>query len=257
VTVTTAPPDAKAERETGTMTLFEHLAELRTRVIICLAAVCLGAVVAWFFYGDALHFMVHPYQEYLKHHPSKDVTEGNLVTSGPIEGFTTRLKVTIYAGVLASAPVILWELWRFITPALHKNEKRYVIPFVTAAVVLFASGVTTAIIVFPKALDWLISVSGPGVVPFFSPSKYLTLYLAMCLIFGGIFMYPILLVSLELAGIVPSTTWRKWRRMAIVIMAVVAAVATPSNDPFSFLALWVPMVVLYELSIIVGRLLKK
>ena len=246
-----------SEEELGKMTLFEHLAELRQRLIIAVAAVVIGTVVAWFFYNSILRFMTHPYHQFLLHHHEKDITNGNLVTNGPLEGFTTRLKVSIYGGIALAAPILFWELWRFITPGLRKNEKRYALPFVSAAVVLFAAGVTTAILVFPKALTWLIDVSGTGVVPLFSPSRYLTLYVSMCLVFGAVFMYPLVVVFLQLSGVVPSKTWRRWRRVAIVVLCLVAAVITPSSDPFSFLALAVPMLILYELSIITGRVLHK
>jgi len=245
------------DEDRGTMTLFEHLAELRTRLLISIAAVVVGSTVAWFFYPEAVRFMSHPYREFVAHHPSKNITKGSLVTRGPLEGFTTRLKVTVYGGIALACPVVFWELWRFITPGLHKNEKRYVIPFVASAVVLFAGGIATAILIFPKALTWLIDVSGPGIVPQFSPSQYFSLYVAMCLIFGAVFMYPLVLVFLELVGAVPSKTWRRWRRPAIVIICLVAAVITPSSDPFSFLAMSIPMLVLYEVAILVGRLLKK
>lgn len=239
------------------MTLFEHLAELRHRLIITIAAIAAGTIIAWFFYDDAVRFMIHPYHVFLAHHRAKNVSNGNLITSGPLEGFTTRLKVCVYGGIALAAPVVFWQLWRFITPALYKNEKKYIVPFVTAAVVLFAGGVATAIAVFPKALTWLIDVSGTDVAPFFSPTRYFTLYVAMCLIFGLVFMYPIVVVSLELVGAVPSSTWRRWRRPAIVVICLVAAVITPSSDPFSFLAMAVPMLVFYEVSIVIGRLLKK
>ena len=250
-------PATPADGELGNMTLFEHLAELRRRLIIAFAAIALGTVVAWFFYDEAIRFMLHPYHAFLAHHRAKDVSNGNLVTSGPLEGFTTRLKVSVYGGTALASPVVFWELWRFITPGLYKNEKRYIVPFVAAAVVLFAGGVATAVAVFPKALTWLIDVSGTGVVPLFSPTRYFTLYVAMCLIFGLVFMYPLVVVFLELVGVVPSSTWRRWRRPAIVVICLVAAVITPSSDPFSFLAMAVPMLVFYEVSIIVGRLLKK
>jgi sec-independent protein translocase protein TatC len=245
------------DEERGTMTLFEHLAELRTRLLISIAAVVVGSTVAWFFYPEAVRFMLHPYRQFLAHHPSKNISIGSLVTRGPLEGFTTRLKVSVYCGMALACPVVFWELWRFITPGLHKNEKRYLVPFVGSAVVLFAGGIATAILIFPKALTWLIDVSGPGIVPLFSPSQYFSLYVAMCLIFGAVFMYPLVLVFLELVGAVPSKTWRRWRRPAIVIICLVAAVITPSSDPFSFLAMSIPMLVLYEVAILVGRLLKK
>ena len=98
-------------------------------------------------------------------------------------------------------------------------------------------GVGTAILVWPKALDWLISASGTGVAPLFTPSGYVHIYVLICLVFGAVFLYPIIVVFLMISGVVPTTKWRKWRRPAIVILCAVAAVVTPSNDPFSFLAL--------------------
>jgi sec-independent protein translocase protein TatC len=246
-----------ADSDAGRMTLYEHLAELRKRIVISIVAILVGAMIGWFLYNHILHFMLEPYASFVRHHPSKNITNGQLVTNGPLEGFTTRLKVSAYMGLALASPVILWELWRFITPGLHHNEKRYAVPFVLSAVVLFAMGVTTAVLIFPKAIDFLISVSGNGVVPLFSPSKYFTLYILMCVIFGMVFLYPILLMFLMLSGVVPSRKWRKWRRPAIVVIAAVAAIVTPSSDPFSLMAMAIPMYVFYEASIVLGRILKK
>lgn len=257
----TERPDAAEEppeKDLGSMTIYEHLAELRTRLLISVLAVVVATVVMWFFYSRLIDFMEHPYCQYVRHHPSKSIVGAcQLYITGPLEGFTTRLKVSGYAGIVLSSPVILWELWRFITPGLHKNEKKYIIPFVASAVLLFAAGVTTAVLVFPKAIDWLIGVSGHGVVPLFNPSSYFTLYALMAVIFGVVFLYPLVVVFLEIAGVVPSAKWRAWRRPAIIVMVVVAAVITPSSDPFSFLAMAVPMLVFYEASIILGRILGK
>ncbi|HEX4863881.1 MAG TPA: twin-arginine translocase subunit TatC [Acidimicrobiales bacterium] len=246
-----------SEEELGKMTLFEHLGELRHRLLIAFAAIAAGTIVAWFFYDDAIRFMLHPYHDFLLHHRAKDISNGNLITTGPLEGFTTRLKVSAYGGFALASPVVFWQVWRFVTPGLYKNEKRYIVPFVASAVLLFAGGVATAILVFPKALTWLIDVSGSGIVPLFSPTRYFTLYVAMCMVFGGVFIYPLLVVFLQIVGVVPSATWRRWRRPAIVVICLVAAVVTPSSDPFSFLAMAVPMLLFYEAAIVVGRLLKK
>jgi sec-independent protein translocase protein TatC len=245
------------DEELGTMTLLEHLAELRNRLLISVIAVLVFAVAMWFLYDHVIHFMEEPYCNFIRHHRSKGVSGCKLVTNGPLEGVSTRIKICGYGGLTLAAPVWLWEVWRFITPGLHKNEKRYIVPFVSSAVILFAMGVTVAILVFPKALQWLIDVGGTGVVPLFSPSKYFTLYALMCVIFGAVFTYPLFLVFLEIAGIVPSATWRRWRRPAIVVICIVAAVITPSSDPFSFLAMAIPMLIFYEASIILGRILHK
>jgi sec-independent protein translocase protein TatC len=199
--------------------------------------------------------MTEPYRTFFAHH--KHLVTPELVISSPTEGFTTRLKVSMYIGLALAAPVWLFQAWMFVTPGLKQNEKRYVVPFVLSALTLFSMGVVTAILVWPKALNWLIGASGNGVAPLFSPAGYVSLYVLVCLVFGGVFLYPIVVVFLMIARVVPSTKWRKWRRPAIVALCAVAAVVTPSNDPFTFLGMAVPMVLLYEISIIVGRLLKR
>jgi sec-independent protein translocase protein TatC len=206
-------------------------------------------------YNPVLHFMTEPYRAFYEHH--RGLISPNLVISSPLEGFTTRLKVSCYIGVALAAPVWLWQVWRFITPGLKKNEKRYALPFVGSALALFTMGVGVAILVWPKALNWLIGASGKGVSPLFSPAGYVNLYLLVCLVFGLVFLYPTIVVGLMLSGVVPSAKWRKWRRPAIVVLCVVAAAVTPSNDPFTFLGMAIPMLLFYELSIIVGRVMGK
>jgi len=249
------PGEVERDDSGGSMTLFEHLAELRKRLLICCVAVVITSVAGYFLYNPVLHFMTAPYRSF--YHSHKDMITQDLVISSPTEGFTTRLKVSMYIGVALAAPVWLWEVWRFITPGLRKNEKRYAVPFVVSALFLFSLGVTTAIFIWPKALNWLINASGSSVAPLFTPSGYVHIYVLICLVFGLVFLYPILVVFLMISGVVPSAKWRKWRRVAIVVLCGVAAVVTPSNDPFSFLALAIPMVLFYEISIIIGRLLKK
>jgi sec-independent protein translocase protein TatC len=239
-----------------TMTLVEHLTELRRRAIISITAVALATVIAFFFYNQVLHFMAEPYRSSLRRH-HLGFFGGRLVVSGPLEGFATRLKVSGYLGLAAALPVVLWELWRFVTPGLHRRERRYAVPFIAASLVLFAAGCAMAVAVWPKALDFLIGVGGHNVVPLYSPARYVSLYALACLAFGVTFQFPVLLVALELTGVVPSRKLRRWRRPAIVVIALVAAVATPSNDPFSFLAMAVPLYFFYEVSILIARLLKK
>ncbi|HTV10545.1 MAG TPA: twin-arginine translocase subunit TatC [Acidimicrobiales bacterium] len=247
--------EGEHDGEGGRMTLFEHLAELRKRVLICAGAIVLTSIAGYFLYNPVLRFMTEPYRAFVHHH--KNMVTGDLVISSPVEGFTTRIKVSLYIGLALAAPVWLWEMWRFITPGLKRNEKRYAVPFVLSALFLFSLGVLTAVLVWPKALNWLISASGSGVAPLFSPSGYVSLYLLVCLVFGAVFLYPIVVMFLMLARIVPSAKWRKWRRPAIVVLCAVAAIVTPSNDPFTFLGMAVPMLLFYEISIIIGRLLKR
>ncbi|MBO0730802.1 MAG: twin-arginine translocase subunit TatC [Acidimicrobiaceae bacterium] len=241
----------------GTMPLLGHLGELRRRLLISVAALAVASTVAWFSYDHAVAFMLGPYRSFLRHHANLNISKGQLVTTAPLEGFTTRLKVSVSMGAIAALPVWLWQVWRFITPGLYQTERRYAGRFLASALVLFGGGVATAIAVFPKGISWLISVSGTGVAPLFSPSRYFGLYTLCCLVFGLAFIYPVVLVFLQLIGAVTSARLRKWRRYAIILIVAAASVITPSGDPFSFLALAVPLVIFYEASIIVGRLLNK
>jgi sec-independent protein translocase protein TatC len=248
--------DGTGDGDDAKMTLLEHLAELRKRVLIMALSVVVTSIAGWFLYEPVLSFVHESYKNFCHAHPGKLIS-CNFLVLGPTEGFLTRLKIASYIGIALAAPVWLWEIWRFITPGLTKNEKKYAIPFVVSACLLFSMGVATAVLIWPRALTWLIDVAGPSVTTGYSLTSYVSLYLLVCLVFGGVFLYPIAVVFLMIAGVVPSKTWRKWRRVAIVLICVVAAVVTPSNDPFTFLALAIPMMVFYEGSILLGRILKK
>src|SRR5437764_9688419 len=239
------------------MSLVDHLREVRRPVVICAIAVSVGAVAAFFLYNQVLHFLRQPYCEALAHRHLENEGPGcNLVITDPLEGFTTRLKVSGYLGLFLASPIVLWQMWRFITPGLHKREKKYAIPFIISSVLLFALGGVVAILTFPKALDFLIGVSGQGVATFFSPGRYIGLYVLVIAAFGLAFEFPIVLVFLELAGVVPSKRLKQWRRPAIVVIFIVAAVITPSQDPYSLFGMAIPMCIFYELSILLGRILK-
>ncbi|HEX2274822.1 MAG TPA: twin-arginine translocase subunit TatC [Acidimicrobiales bacterium] len=231
------------------MSLVEHLTELRRRLIISVVALAVGGLVAFLLYERILDFLISPYEE---------VTgKTTLVITDPLEGFATRLKISAYGGFFLASPVVLWQIWRFITPGLHKKEKRYAVPFILASIVLFLCGVGVAFLTFEPALRFLVGVGGNDLETFFTPSKYLSLITLMIVAFGIAFEFPILLVFLQLAGVVPSRRLRKWRRPAVVIIVGVAALITPSGDPYSLFAMAAPMYLFYEGAILVGRLLKK
>jgi sec-independent protein translocase protein TatC len=236
----------------GRMTMIEHLVELRSRIIKCAIAIAVGAVLAWLLYPWIFDILLRPYDQIAK---DKTITDGRLLQTDPLEGFAVRLKIATYGGIAFAMPVILWQIWRFVTPGLYKHEKRYALPFLLSAVTLFAMGAGIAYWTLPKALNWLIGVGGANLVTGFSPSKYFQLILYMMLAFGIGFEFPILLIFLQMAGIVSNEWLRKYRRHAIVTVTIVVAVATPSNDPISMLALAVPMCLFYEIAIIVGRLM--
>jgi sec-independent protein translocase protein TatC len=231
------------------MTLVEHLIELRRRLIISVIAVAAGMVVVTFFYDALFDWLLRPYCEISD--------ECGLLQTDPLEGFAVRIKVTGYAGVAVAMPVLLWQLWRFVSPGLYENEKRYAIPFVATALALFVTGAGLAYWTLPRALDFLGTIGGENLTQFYSPNSYFQLITYMMVAFGIGFEFPILLVFLQLAGILDTDTLRRGRRYAIVLITILVAVITPSGDPYSLLALTVPMVLFYELAIIIGRVINK
>ncbi|HAP75460.1 MAG TPA: twin-arginine translocase subunit TatC [Acidimicrobiaceae bacterium] len=245
-------PNAKTPDDR--MTLTEHLAELRTRIIRSLLAIVLGVIIILAFYDQVLDFMRRPYEELCKTNPNLNC---ELQFIGPLEGFTTRLSISTYGGIIIAMPVLLWQLWRFIVPALHAKEKKYAIPFIVSSIVLFAFGATVAYFTLTPALDFLISWAGEDVQANFQVSKYVSLFGLMVAAFGVAFLFPVLLVFLQLVGVLtPQTLLRQWR-YALVIIFVIAAVITPSGDPYSMMALALPMSIFYLISVVIGRIAQK
>ena len=231
------------------MPVVQHLTELRNRLIVSVAALAVGAVVGFALYEPILRWLLGPYVT---------VTgSSTLFITDPLEGFSTRLKVSGYTGVVLAMPVVLWQLWRFVTPGLHRRERRLAVPFVASAVGLFTLGAGLAFWTLPKALEFLVDIGGENLETIFSPGKYLGLVTFMMLAFGLAFEFPVVLVFLQLARILSSRKLRDWRRPVAVGIFVFVAIVTPSQDPYSLFALAVPMYVFYELSIVAGRLLKR
>ena len=245
----------KKDDPAGTMSVVEHLRELRDRVVWSLIAIAIGAVVCFIFFGPIIHLMVQPYRDATV---SKVFPNGKpLVFTQPLEAFMTRIKVAAYGGFILASPVVFFHLWRFITPGLNPKEKKYAIPFVTASVILFAGGSLVAIITFPKALSFLLGIGGKDIDALLSAGSYLTLVFLMILAFGVSFEFPIVMMFLLLAHIITTQQLRKVRRFAFLGIVIFAAVITPSQDPISLFAMAVPMYILYEASILIGRLLKR
>ncbi len=238
------------------MTLLEHLSELRRRLIISVLAFVGGAIICYLFYDQILTFLEHPYHiACATHHHS--YCSGNLSNLAPLQGFTTRLNVCAYGGIVIGLPIILWQLWKFVTPGLKANERRYALPFVVATVTLFVLGGATAYLIYPKGLTWLLQQSGPNVSSLVSVQSYIDLICLLIVVFGAAFEFPAILVGLELAGVLKSATLRRVRRYAFLGIVIVSAVATPSSDVFSMVALVVPLTIFYEASILIGKALGK
>jgi sec-independent protein translocase protein TatC len=237
--------DTKATEE-GRMTLWEHLAELRSRLIKAIVAICLGAVVGWFLYPWVFDVLTNPL-----HHAEKSAI---IIAGSPIAPLLTRIKIAGYVGIIIAMPVLVWQLWRFITPGLYPHEKRYAVPFTAGAVVFFALGALVAYVSLLPTLEFLNAVGGSNIKPVYNIGDYLKLVVLMMIIFGAGFEFPVLLVALEIAGVITPRQLSQARRWVIVGIVVVSAVITPSSDPISMFALAIPLYLFYELAIVFGWL---
>jgi sec-independent protein translocase protein TatC len=244
----------RASSEQG-MTLVEHLSELRHRLIICVVAVGLGMLAGFILYPQIFDVLIQPYKDIAGSHPT--IGGGRLLQTDPLEGFSIRMRTSVYAGVGFAMPVLLWQIWRFVSPGLYANEKRYAVPFVVSALVLFVLGATLAYFTLPRAFDFLIDIGGEGFVTGYTAGKYFRLITYMMLAFGIGFEFPIVLIFFQMAGIVETNTLRRARRFAIVGICILVAVITPSGDPISMLMLSVPMVLFYEIAILIGAFIAK
>ncbi|MFM8908152.1 MAG: twin-arginine translocase subunit TatC [Actinomycetota bacterium] len=245
---------ARTRRHANDMTIMQHLAELRTRLVMSLLAIAVGAIALLIAYEPVLNFLVSPYRD-LCDSRARLNCDGSLYALGPIDGFSARMRIAAWGGVVIALPVVLWNIWRFIVPALTKREKRYSYFFVASSVVLFAVGALLAYWTLDRALEFLIGWSGADVTQNYQISKYVNLVVLMMLSFGVGFLSPVLLVFLQLVEVVtPRTLITQWR-YAIVIIFVVAAVITPSGDPISLWAVGVPLTVLYLGAVGIGAVL--
>ena len=239
---------------TGEMPLMEHLGELRDRIIKVAVAVTVGAIAGWFLYPIMFDALLDPYCSI----QGVDNADCRLLQTEPLETFSVRLKMAGYAGIAMAMPVILWQIWRFITPGLHKHEKRYAVPFVVSALALFILGAGLAYWSLPKAIEFLIDVGGDdNFITQFRPAPYFQLVTYMMLAFGVGFEFPVVLVFLQLVGLIKPETLRNSRRYAIVAIVVIVAVLTPSGDPYTLTILSIPMYLFYEASIVVGAVVTR
>ena len=239
-----------APAASGAMTLVEHLAELRSRIVKAVLALIVGAAIGFLLYQPVLELLVDPYCQVKADHGGGSC---RLVVTDPLESFSIRLKLSSYLGLVLALPVVLWQLWRFVTPGLHPTERRYAVPFVVTSVVLFILGAGLALWMFPKTLDFLAAFGGEDLELLYTPGRYLGLLTMMMLIFGLAFELPVLLVALQAARVLHWRQLARWRRYAAVAIVVIDAVITPSGDPVTLLAMAIPMYGFYEAAILIGR----
>lgn len=224
----------------------EHLDELRTRLFRIIVYVALAGIIAWFwFYEPVLRLLTTPLYEAMREHK----VPGQPISRAIGEFFFLKLKVSALLALMIASPLILWELWRFVSPGLHPHERKpfkFVFPF---AIFLFCTGATLSYLILPKALDWFLSYQVEGVALLPGLSDYMLFVVKMCGAFGLGFELPVVLMFAGKIGLVNAKLMRRYWRQAIVVIMLAAAVLTPSNDPFSMMLMATPMALLYLLSI--------
>lgn len=222
------------------LTIFQHLDELRKRLIISLLSVSVGAVACYFFSDGLIHFFLRPL----------GAQAGPLYFFSPSEAFLLKVKVSIFAGFVAAFPVVASQIWLFISPALYPNEKKALIPLVALTSFLFLAGSAFCFwVVLPPALQFLIGMQSDVLRPMISTGEYISFLSGMVLAFGIAFNLPVFIMAAVSFGFVKRGQLVKYRRHAIVIIFIAAAAMTPGPDIASQLFLAVPLVVLYELSV--------
>jgi sec-independent protein translocase protein TatC len=230
------------------MTLTEHLGELRTRIIVCAAVFTVVSIIAFIFFKPIIDFMLNPLcsvsPKYLGPQGCKPIFVSAL------EPFSIRLKVAAMTAIVLTSPVWLYQVWAFVTPGLTSKERGYAVPFVATSVFLFSLGAVFAYLTLPTGLNFLLSLGSGELVAFMRADNYFNFVGFMLFGFGATFELPLLLFFLGLIGVVKVEDLRKQRRVAIVVIAFLAAVVTPSQDPYTMLAMALPLWLFYEITIL-------
>jgi sec-independent protein translocase protein TatC len=245
-------PRAKRAPE-ARMSLGEHIRELRSRLLRSALAILVGAIVGFVFFGEIWSILREPFCRVHVHDQLSQNGCGSLVFSSVFDPILWHFKVALITGVVLGSPVWLYQIWAFVTPGLRNKERRYAMAFVGTALPLFLAGATLAYFVMSKGLHLLLAFAPKGTIALISIDHYLSYALAMLLMFGAAFDVPLLVVMLNFVGVLSYARLKKSRRLSIFLVFVFAAVATPSGDPFTMLALGVPLLVLLEVATQIAR----
>ena len=222
------------------MTLVGHLGELRRRIVISVIALVAGTLVAYFFVDELMKFVTDP--------------AGKLYFMSPAEGFFSYLKLAVFAGFMLALPVVLWQVWAFVAPALTSGEKKWAIIMVPGSVLLFFSGVAFAyLLVWPAAIKFFLGFGSESLQPMLSLGQYLSFLISFILPFGIIFNLPLGLLIAAKMGIISSAFLAKQRRIMVVVAFIAGGIITPTPDVFTQSMIALPIIVLYEVGYFIVR----
>lgn len=245
----------KQKPPAGTMTMMQHLGELRTRLVLSFVVFVSVSIATFFFYEPIFAAMKDPYCDLPARLLPNEGCDLNFfkVTSA----FVFRLKLTALVALAVTSPFWLYQLYAFVVPALTSKEKRYTVPFILSASTLFLIGTAFAYLSMPTALRFLIGIGGEDLNPILGAEEYLNFIGFMLLGFGIAFELPLVLIFLGLVGVVSVEQLRHQRRLAVVGITALAAIVTPSTDPYTMLLMAIPLYGFYEITIIVLRLVNR
>lgn len=225
----------------GEQPITAHLIELRTRLFKVAIALIAGSIVAFIFREQLFAIIIDPYE--------RVVTDRDLVFFRPTEAFSLFMRLSLFGGFILASPIVIWQIWAFIAPALTKREKRIAIPVVLILVVLFVSGIWFGYWSLQRGLGFLLDFAGDQLEPTIGGDYYLSFALRFLLVFGVAFEFPVFLYALAVIGVVDYPMLSKGRRWAVLAIVTIGAVVTPSGDPLTLLLLSGPLYVLYEITI--------
>ena len=247
------PPEAPIEPEGDVKaSFFEHLKELRKRLLRAVLGIAVGMCAVGFFAERLFRWVMLPVLRSLPQNQQQ------LHYTSYIEPFMVYLKVALYGGAFVAAPYVLWQVWLFIAPGLYKRERRIVVPFLASGTLLFYGGAAFCyFLVMPAAFPALAAIAGDDMRPILTMTEQLSLVLAMLLGFGIVFEVPVIIAFLSMVGLVSADFLSKYRRHAIVANVALAAVITPTGDPFNLALMAIPMILFYEIGILLARILGK
>ncbi len=244
--------DDEEDEGEASMTLVEHLEELRWRVFKSAIAIVVFGIVAFIFRDPIEKFLTYPLPK-----TADALGTGKIVVTGIAEGFTVYLKISFAVGFLIALPIILYQVWAFISPGLLAREKKHAVPFIVIGIVLFLAGIALGYVVLRFPMEWLINFSSESFTPLITADAYFTFITFFLLAFGIVFEIPLVLTFMSLIGLITAKTLTKRRAMAYVIMWVAATFLTPGADPYSPVILGVAMTFLFEITIIFIRIFKR